>query len=427
MTHPQGSDVEAGRMRIGLLTQWYEPEPGPAALPAALARKLVDRGHDVRVLTGFPNYPSGRLAEGYRLARRLDEVRDGVRVRRVALYPSHDASRIGRAANYGSFGISALASGLDVLGDIDALWVNYSPITVAWPMWAAGRRWKIPAVVHVLDLWPDTLSASSFAGSGVLARGGEALIHRWCDAMYRSARSVAYISPSVGDVLRSRGVPDAKLAYVPMWANEKVFRPGGVELRREFGIADDLIVLLYAGTLGEAQGLRSLLDACKLVRHPRFACLIAGSGVSESALRRHAHHEKIQNVRFIGRVAQSRMTDLMATADLAYVSLRPHRLSRMTMPSKIQASLAAGRALLVAAEGDAARIAEASGAGFAAPSDDPQAIAASIEGACAIGRDGLRSLGARAREFYEREFSLDEGVRRLESLLRQAAASRARR
>ena len=105
-------------MRVGLLTQWFDPEPGPAALPGTLARQLAARGHHVQVLTGFPNYPTGRLADGYRMQRRLDETVDGVDVRRVALYPSHNASAVSRMANYASFGASALASGLDGHDDL---------------------------------------------------------------------------------------------------------------------------------------------------------------------------------------------------------------------------------------------------------------------------------------------------------------------
>src|SRR5664279_81046 len=153
-------------MRVGLLTQWFDPEPGPAALPGVLARALVSRGHSVQVVTGFPNYPSGAVAAGYHVRRRSDENLDGVSVRRVALYPSHDSSTVGRMANYASFGASAVVSGLNALRDVDALWVGNSPITVAWPMWAAKLTMNIPSVVHIMDLWPDTYLISGFAHSG---------------------------------------------------------------------------------------------------------------------------------------------------------------------------------------------------------------------------------------------------------------------
>lgn len=145
-------------MRFGLLTQWYDPEPGPAALPGTLARGLVERGHDVRVLTGFPNYPTGQLAAGYRIRPRQRETRDGVSVTRVALYPSHSTSPTSRILTYGSFGATAAILGMGTLRQLDALWVNYSPVTVAPATAMAARLMKTPTVVHIADLWPDTLT-----------------------------------------------------------------------------------------------------------------------------------------------------------------------------------------------------------------------------------------------------------------------------
>ncbi len=114
-------------MKIGILSQWYPPEPGPASLPGELAQELKARGHEVQVVTGFPNYPDGRIYEGYRLRTRSNEDIDGVAVRRVAIYPSHDSSGLRRAANYVSFGASVVANGLDCLMDCDVVWVSNSP------------------------------------------------------------------------------------------------------------------------------------------------------------------------------------------------------------------------------------------------------------------------------------------------------------
>jgi len=426
MTQSQGTSCEEGRkhMRVGLLTQFYDPEPGPAALPGVLARGLVARGHEVQVLTGFPNYPAGVIAPGYRMQRVLDEVLDGVNVRRVALYANHDASAMRRITNYASFGASALASGLGVLRGLDALWVNYSPITVAWPMWAARYGLKIPQVAHVLDLWPDTLLASGFMRGGHTYRLAEAGLNAWCNGMYRASESVAYISPSVGAILQRRGVPAEKLHYVPMWADERIFSPSRNDLRKELSIPEDTIVLLYAGALGEAQGLTTLVEACAKTGDPRFMCLIAGSGISESALRQRAEDLEASNIRFLGRLPQEKMTQLMATGDFNYIGLRPHALSPITMPSKTQASLASGRPLLVAAQGDVANVIYESHAGFVADPADAASIAEAIRAACVLGREKLRVMGSDAHDYYARTFSADHGVRRIETLLAHAAATR---
>jgi colanic acid biosynthesis glycosyl transferase WcaI len=410
-------------MRFGLLTQFYDPEPGPAALPGVLARELVARGHEVQVLTGFPNYPTGVIAPGYRMHRVQDEVLDGVNVRRVALYANHDASATRRFANYASFGASAATSGLGALRGLEALWVNYSPITVAWPMWAARLGLRIPQVAHVLDLWPDTLLASGFANGGLGYRAAESGLRAWCQGMYRASESVAFISPGVGPILQDRGVPIEKLHYVPMWADETIFHPSDDDKRAELGIADDAIVLLYAGAMGEAQGLLALIDACAQITDSRFLCVIAGSGISEGSLRAHAEDVGAINVRFLGRLPQNQMTTLMATGDFNYVGLRPHALSGITMPSKVQASFASGRAILVAAEGDLVAVIRDSRAGFTADPRDPKTIAEAISSACNLGRDGLHEMGVLARRYYERTFAVDRGVTSIESLLKSAAAT----
>lgn len=408
-------------MRLGLLTQWYDPEPGPAALPGVLARGLRARGHQVSVVTGFPNYPTGDVAPGYRIRRRQDERLDGVAVRRVALYPNHSASTTRRMANYASFGASAAAFGMGAFRKFDAIWVNYSPITVAWPMWLAHYAMRIPSVLHVLDLWPDTILAGGFARNSRAYRLTARPLGAWCQGMYRAAHAVAYISPSVGPELYQRGVPAEKLHYVPMWADEEVFRPSTDHLRRRFGIQEDQIVLLYAGALGEAQGLQSLVEACALVEDPRFVALIAGSGVAETSLRAKADELGSSNVRFIGRLPQEEMTQLMATADMSYIGLRTHPLSVMTMPSKTQAGLSSGKALLIAAEGDIARAGTESGAAFIAHPDDVRGIANAIQDACSLGRAGLMAHGARGRRYYENTFSARQGVDHIEALLMDSA------
>lgn len=408
-------------MRFGLLTQWYDPEPGPAALPGVLARGLRERGHEVQVLTGFPNYPTGKIANGYRLAPRSDQRLDGVGLRRVILYPDHGSSVVGRITNYASFGLSAAALGVSALRSLDAVWVNYSPITIAWPMWLVRYLYKVPAVVHVLDLWPDTMLAAGFASGGRLYRAAAPALNSWCSAMYRAASNVAYISPGVGAVLEARGVPSQKLSYVPMWADEAIFTPSDQDLRDRLGLHEDQIVLLYAGALGDAQGLDSLIDACARIGDPRFVAIIAGSGIAEASLRQRVDRSGTSNVRFIGRVAQSEMTSLQATADLCYIGLRPHPLSRVTMPSKTQSCLAAGKPVLVAAEGDVAAVAHDSRAGFVAHPNDSGAIARAIIQAVSLGRDGLAERGSRARAYYEQNFSVEQGVDKIERLLTNAA------
>ena len=128
------------------------------------------------------------------------EVLGGVQVTRVPLYVNHDHSAFKRVANYASFGLSAALLGVPTLPQLDALWVNYSPITIGLPMWLQQVVRGTPTVCEVGDLWPDTMAVSGLHGAGALTRLGHAALERWCNAMYASSEAVVYISPGVGEV-----------------------------------------------------------------------------------------------------------------------------------------------------------------------------------------------------------------------------------
>lgn len=413
------------RMRIGLLTQWYDPEPGPASLPGALARGLVARGHTVKVVTGFPNYPTGEIAAGYRIRPRTVEHLDGVDVTRVALYPSHGDSIRSRVMNYGSFGVSAALLGVQkAFTDIDALWVNYSPVTIAAPLLAQAWLRRTPSVVHVLDLWPDTLLATGFAEPSWPWRVTSTGLHILCNTMYRTASKVAYISPGVGERLCARGVPKTKLAYAPMWANEEVFYPQARSSDHGFEFEPQDRVLLYAGTLGRAQGLEPLVRAAARLRSSGLVCLIAGSGTEERRLRNLATDVGATNVRFLGRVAPADMPALMAAADANYVSLNDDPLGEITMPSKLQATLAAGGAIVGMLSGDARDVVAKSGSGWVCKPGDEDGLLEVLAKFIAEPSTAVSARGLAGRAYYEEHFAFERGVQRIESLLAEAAGAR---
>jgi colanic acid biosynthesis glycosyl transferase WcaI len=410
-------------LNIGILSQWFDPEPGSAAVPGVLARALRDRGHRVQVVTGFPNYPTGKLADGYQLRRRLDEDSSGITVRRVALYPSHDRSALRRSANYGSFALSAVVNGLKPLRQADAIWVYNSPPTVGLPSWLATAGGGPPHLMHVLDLWPESLSFAGLLGSRSNRRVERAL-DWWCRFTYRQAGAIACISQGVLDALSERGVPPSKLHHVPVWTDENRYmpRPRDQRLADQLGVGQTF-VLLYAGNLGDAQGLDDLLDACaRLGDLPDFHCLIAGSGTAEDRLRRRAAELCLTNTTFLGRWPAEDMGALLSVGDVHLVSLKDHALSDLTLPSKLPTILASGRPVLASARGEVARVITDSGAGWVARPESSDDLEAALRAAYAD-RDRLGSFGAAARTYYDRHFSLERGVQRVEELLSELAGS----
>lgn len=404
-------------MRIGILSQWYDPEPVRTA--SILAQELRRRHHFVRVLTGFPNYPEGRLYDGYQITWRRDEVDSGIRLRRVAIFPSHSLSTLGRVANYGSFALSASLFGAGLFKDCESLWVHNSPPTVGLPTWIIRSRYRPRTVVHIMDLWPESLYASGFGDllrrRTLLRRG----LDRWLSLTYEAADSIACTSHSQVELLLQRGVPAAKLAYVPLWTDETIFHPipRDEPLVSKLGLEGKMI-LLYAGTIGETQGLSPLIEVCASLRDaPNFHCVMAGSGIAEPRLRAQARERLLTNISFLGSWPPSEMNRLMSVGDIHLVSLRSDSLAAIAMPSKVQAILACGKPLIVAAEGDAASVVARSGAGWVCRPGDPKQLEQAIRAGLALDGQELRAMGRRGRQLYDAEFGLDIGVDRVERLL----------
>lgn len=408
-------------MRIGLVSQWYDPEGGAAATPGVQARALRDLGHEVHVLTGFPNYPTGRLHEGYRLAPYRRESLRGIDVHRSPLFPSHDGRAPLRAANYLSLAAGATAVGLSRFPRVDAVLVHATPMTMAIPAVALRALRRTPFVLHVQDLWPDSVTSSELAAG----MGGrlERVLHAYCDATYRRAAHIAVTSPGMADRIAARGVPRGKLSFVPNWADEASFRPvprdaalaAGLGLRRPFTV-------MYAGNLGSFQDLDTLVDAAtRLQGREQIGFALVGGGVAEARLRRLVAARRLDNVTFVPNQPFERMSAVLALGDLQVVSLQDLPLFRHTIPSKLQAAMAAGRPVVGALTGDAARLVTDAGAGRVVAPGDAGALAQAVGALADLPGGELSAMGDAGRHHYLREFSEAVNARRLGDLLQRVS------
>ena len=414
-------------MRFGILSQWFEPEPVGGAICGSLARELARRGHEVKILTGFPNYPTGALYPNYSLHSIQDSHDQGVSIRRVALYPSHDRSVSRRLLNYGSFSLSATTLGMSWLKNVDALWVYNSPASIAVPMWAGKILLGVPHVLHIMDLWPDSILMADFGGRKKVPRPVIRGLHAWCNRMYQSSTSIAYVAEGIGEELARRGVSPAKMQYVPLWADEIVTAPASPMPRTELGLSSKDFVVLYAGALGASQGVDSLIRAVALLRgRADIKLLIAGAGTASDSLRRLSRAEALDNVRFLGQISREQLSGVAKTADIHVVMLRASPTSQVTMPSKIQTTLALGKPFIAAVSGDARDAAKKSGAAFIARPEDPSSIAAALVEAESAGPEKLAAMGETGLRHYQKTYDVSIGVDSLEKMLLSAADERSR-
>jgi glycosyltransferase involved in cell wall biosynthesis len=402
-------------MRIAMVTQWFDPEGGSAAIPGSVARALQARGHQVEVVTGFPNYPHGRLYDGYRIRGRMREVVRGVNVTRLPLYPSHDRSPVRRTVNFLSFMLSAATLGAWSVRRCDVALVYSTPATVGLAGVVLRRVLRRPFVLYIQDLWPDTVTATGMVPAR-FAGAVERVLDPFCRSVYAAAERIAVISPGMKDRLVERGFPADRIDIVYNWVDEDVFRP--VEAA---GSADRFEVM-YAGNLGDVQGLEAALHAvASLPDLPDLHLRLVGDGVARPRLEALADSLGISDrVHFEGVRDVCEMARTLASADVQLVSLSDDPLFHITMPSKIQAILACGQPLITSAPGDASRLTVESGAGFATGAGDAAELAAALRTMLGLSPEQRADLGRRGRDFYEARLSAAVGAGALEQALREA-------
>ncbi|HEY6549882.1 MAG TPA: glycosyltransferase family 4 protein [Solirubrobacterales bacterium] len=401
-------------MRVTLLTQYYPPEVGaPQARIAALAEGLAGRGVEVCVHTCFPHYPAGEITAPYRNRLVSKERNRGTLLVRSAVYPAANRGFARRLMGHLSFATSALATAGST-GPADVIVVETPPLFLAGAAIAYARMKRARLVVNVADLWPDSAIELGALRSPTAIRGARAVER----AAYRAATAIA--CPTEGIL--------ATLGQRPESAGKAVLMRPAVDLERfdpSAGTAGSPaegrpMQVLYAGTVGMAHGLETLLDAAAELERggaaPPIEALIAGDGAEAPQLRARLADGGPANVRMLGSVPSKSIPALYADSDVAVVMLRDRPIFHGALPTKMLEAMAAGRPVLLSARGEAARLIEAEGAGVVVEPENPGALAAAL---AELASDPARRahLGAAGRQVVEREFGRDTWLERWHGLL----------
>lgn len=395
-------------MKIGMLSQWFDPEPGPAAIPGVLAREFVKAGHEVSVLTGFPNYPEGKLHDGYRQRPRVITRDQQSSLTRVPLYPNHNSSTIGRVANYMSFAASATIFGRSALKDVDAVWVYNSPISVSWPLLVHTRNGRVPYFLHVQDLWPDSLVESGMFTGGALGKVITAGIRRVVRATEDRSTVIGVISPSVRDLILSRnpGLSPSKIVYVPNPTDEALFTPAAALRKPKTSEREERFELLYLGAMGNVQGLETVLRAAQiLLSEPRIRISFVGDGIARERLEREARELRLTNVSFHSRIGKDAVPEAIASADANLVSLSASEFLRYTTPSKIASLLASEVPIVGHIAGDGAELLRASGSALIANPGDVDGLADAIRVLANKSNDERQLMASSGLRYYQENLS----------------------
>ncbi|MHC9045959.1 glycosyltransferase family 4 protein [Microbacterium saperdae] len=406
-------------MKVLIVTQYYPPEAVP--LPADLARGLAERGHSIKVLTGYPNYPTGRIFPGYRQRWRGSETQDGVELHRVPLFADHSQSALKRMLNYFSFALSS-ATARRLSRGADIIYVYATQMTAGFGPWLWRVTGGRPYVLHVQDLWPDSITGSSLVAGGAKERLISGMLGPWLRSAYRRAAAVIGIAPTMVSTLVERGVAPERAHLVYNWADagqpvESALAP----------ISTPRAEIVYAGNVGDMQDLGTAVRAAHAAADDGVALTIVGDGVARQSLRELADEIGARNVRFEDPVPRDRMPEIYARADYALVSLKDMPVFRGTIPSKFQAVLSAGIPVVTTVQGDVRALVEGASVGLTADAESVGSLEAAFRSAAALTPEERTSMAERGRSMYDTLFSRESGISRIEELLSAAAKGTSRR
>lgn len=404
-------------MRILFLTQWFQPEPFFKGLP--FAKALAARGHDVEVLTGFPNYPGGKIYPGYRVRFYQREMLDGIQVNRVALYPSHDRSAIRRIINYLSFSLSAFLLGPWLVERPDVIYV-YNLVTLGPSAFLFRFLFGAKVIIDVQDLWPESVVNSKLLRNKIALN----VLNKLCGWIYRGADRVTVLSPGFKQELMNRGLSSEKIEIIYNWCAETsilVDAPTAVS-EKPLKFAGKFVVL-FAGTMGTAQGLDTLLDCAQLCMEalPDVQFVLIGGGVDRLRLQQRTGEMALDNVTFLPPRSMETMEEIFALADALLVHLKDDPLFRITIPSKTQAYLCTGKPIIMAMHGDAANLVRQAGSGVLCEPENPSAMFKAVRSLHDMPENERCEMGKAGSRYYMEHLSLKQGVEKFEIVMTSLA------
>lgn len=397
-------------MRLLFFSMWYTPEP--VGKPHSLAKELKAFGHDVTVVTGFPNYPEGSVYTDYKKSNAfLVERIDGIKIVRVRCMIDRSTSAVKRLLSMLSYSILSFLAATLLGGRYDAVW-SYQ-IGLPGSMYSMLKG--IPHLHEVQDLWPAWGQGSLGGMNGVLAK----VLVGFQRVIYLQATSISTISKGFAKKISIvYGITFSKIHVLPNWADGKAFgrKENSGHTRSEFGLGEDFIVT-YGGNIGTAQGLEALVNAASALKDAGCSFVIAGDGVAKNKLERLSSELGASNIVYIPRLTPDRMGALLSISDVLYIGLSRGDKYEITIPSKTYAYLSAGKPILASAGGDVADLLRTVGAGITCDAEDPVQIERAIRAFMKMTKQGLNEMGEKAFHAAAEKFSGNVVARHYEELL----------
>jgi glycosyltransferase involved in cell wall biosynthesis len=413
-------------VKILYVSQYFPPEMGaPAARAVELARHWVRAGHDVTVLTGFPNHPTGVVPAEWRprlhnLVYR--ENIEGIRVVRTWLLPLPNRKAHERMLNYGSFCVSAAWRGMEIPRP-DVVIATSPQLLVGLAGWWISFWKRTPFVFEVRDLWPESLSAVGMGSE-------DSLLHRVLGKiagfLYRKSSRIVVVTPAFKThLLKHWHLPGKKISIIENGVESWLFSPDRCdpELKAQLGLSNKLVVG-YIGTMGLAHGLDTLIDAASILQRvdPRVAFLLVGEGADKERIRATVRSRGLGNVCFVDQQPREAIPAFICVSDACLVLLKKTELFKTVIPTKMLEFMSCARPVILGVDGQARQILEEARAGVVIEPENTAALVEAIK--TLAGNDAARrAFGTNARAYIvercSREQSAKDYIKVLEEVVRE--------
>lgn len=405
-------------MNILIVSQYFWPEEFRVN---DLAFSLSRRGHKVTVLTGIPNYPQGIYFSEYGLLGPYHQEYKDVSIVRVPLLPRGAGKKLNLILNYASFAVmgSCLAP-VKIRGKFDViLAIQFSPATAVIPAVFLKKTKRIPLILWVQDLWPDSLSATDAIRSPKVLN----IVRKMMRWIYKNCDQILVQSKGFHTLIESEGFNAERIRYLPNWAEDSykgTLEGPSIKTQLPTGFR-----VMFAGNIGAAQDFGTILRAAERLKDfTDIKWLIVGDGRMRNWVKEQVQSRGLNdNIHLLGRHPVESMPYFFSSADVMLVSLKREPIFSLTVPSKIQSYMASGRPIIALLDGEGARVVKESGSGLICPPEDAAALAGAVLQMYNISQSEREAMGSRGRAYFDTHFDRQLLLDRLEGWMQEATGN----
>ena len=395
-------------MKILLVSQYFYPENFKIN---DLVFSLKERGHEITVLTGKPNYPKGNFFDGYSWNSPDFETINGIPVYRANLFSRGNGGAVRLFLNYCSFALLSLFKIRKIKGPFDAIFVyQTSPVTVGIPAVYAKKIFKAPIYFWVQDLWPESLKAAGGI-KNVFVLGFFNSLTKW---FYKHSRKVLIQSNGFREYIQNQGIQNDKIIFYPNPTESFYKQLNEVKEYQEF-FHNGFFNIVFAGNIGEAQSFKTIIEAINNIKELNVKVIVLGEGrYKETALRLIKEKRLESHFNFLGSFPSTEMPKFFAHADALLVSLKKNKIFSLTIPAKVQSYLACGKPIIASLDGSGAKIITDAKCGVVSPAENSNILCERIEKLMSLDKYKLNEMGVNGRDYYEKEFDREYLLKKLE-------------